>query len=879
MRGLANNNIHRASDSTFSATQWETALTRHYLRSDGPCGASALSYLDATPEQLAIATGRSTADAENVLREFFSLFHDRKAVRLALAHGVPQQEGTECDGPGWFRYLVLTCVVAAASPELARSNDYRERLQSILAWDSRLLGLSGIAVLWQRLVRWCAEHRAEGEPYRAVELPDPGAWRQIGYSLRVTFPSRGDRRRLATLLEPLHGIESPKAVIAAVRKRLDSDRWSEAFRTVFFDFESRYRNGGRLLIDHAFWRLASELLGSQPHHVDARSQPRLRLFVSIDKDVVLEAQTGKNADFDSSAWTQLDDSLVLVGPVDMVVRAIAAVASNKDVGLSRIAADIQRGSVPFVETAWGTWNWQANPALGRVRVLATDAIKATSSSRLKWHPVAPAWHISNELSPEAFNELFRSSGELVRRDAIQLLELEGGFRTSGIYLGRPEFQPSALATEGAEVVLDAVRIECGHLNATINSKGVVGLTSSGPVAGVWKLTVKEARTSYTNEILLKFVDRALEHDTISTPKPEQWPEEREVKSGPPLASLQIRPVPAVSTKPCDRFFDLLEVVYAGGRLGWAESDLIPILQTFARTSEPSHWDLLRALHEGGFLTPHIAARWRARRWYLTPPKLHLIGDVAILDGAVCQTLRERFLHTVAAQGGSATLRNGIGPWSIPLLVATKIEASKLANDLEIPWGPAELPTFSSAPGCWRVSAYDTQFRQMVSTWDWAEGRFGFSTSGPSPDVNLERWGRAKRDAPDVYALVGAANTITVLSNRTAAVLEAYRRANRTLFRRAGNTLLRNAATGWLPDLAAKRLRFRHLCSPGPIVSDPGNYSYGYPCDDASAHWLSTQFGAAVPHSRADQSILEVAFARRLPRYGQLLNAALRRGAF
>src|SRR5262245_57451794 len=120
MEGLGGQ-IQCSSALTPTAQQWETALARHYLRSDGPFGASPLSYIDATPEQLALATGRTKAEADEVLRCFLALFNNRRDVLQALSRGTPASL-PDCDGPGWFRYLLLTCVVAAASSDVAPVN-------------------------------------------------------------------------------------------------------------------------------------------------------------------------------------------------------------------------------------------------------------------------------------------------------------------------------------------------------------------------------------------------------------------------------------------------------------------------------------------------------------------------------------------------------------------------------------------------------------------------------------------------------------------------------------------------------------------------------------------------------------------------------------
>ena len=841
-----------------TAQQWETALTRHYLRSDGPFGATPLSFIDATPEQLALAAGRTKAEADEVLCSFRALFHNRRDVLQALSKGTPVSIA-DCEGPGWFRYLLFTCVVAAASSDLAPVNDYRQRIQAFLRWSSQPVVLSGIATLWRELAAWCEQKRSEGEPYRAIALPDQGGWRQIGYSLRVAFPSRADRGRLASLLTGREDIASPRALIAVVRRRLDAEAWSDAFKSVFLDFENRYRNGERLLADHAFWRLMSERPSLQAPEGDARPPTRVRMLTSIDNDVVLEIEVDSNALSVITSWNLLENGrATLAGPIDEVFDQITALPDKKRVGLDRLAAGIAIGALPFVEGAWGTWDWQPHPELRSVRVLATDTIRASAS-------------------PQRFEEVFGAADRAELHERLRSLQILGGVRTAGNLLGLPRLLPSIAASPGAGIELQPIRVERGVLTARVNDRGIVELTSPDAVAGVWKLAISEHAVSSPFEIILRFVDRAIEHGALREPDTNDWPQENDVELGPLFEAHTVRALSHQSTQAAYSLLHLLEAIYAGGRSSWAEADLIPLIQAIAGTAGPSPWDILRALHEGGFLTPHIAAHWRARRWYLTPPKLYRSGEVIILDGAACQTLRERFLKVVGAKGGRASVRHGVGPWSVPLLVASEVDIAELAADLDVSLGSPPLHSFASSPACWRASVYDTQFRDAASMWDWDGGHF-VSKDADAPGIKLQRWSRTKRDAPDIYTLARAGTIIASLSNRTAAIVEAYRRSNRPLFEYSGNLIRRTSAAGWLPDQAARRLRLTHLSSPGPIADRPNRYGYGYPCDAESSHWLSMQFGNAIKGAGHNQSMLDAALGRRVARYGRLLQAQSGRGA-
>lgn len=85
--------------------EWERCLTFHYLRSDGPSGGSTLTFLDATPAELAAAAVEYGVTEETAQATFAAQFN-RGAVQSWLNGDFvpPRHDG---DVPGYFRYLVL----------------------------------------------------------------------------------------------------------------------------------------------------------------------------------------------------------------------------------------------------------------------------------------------------------------------------------------------------------------------------------------------------------------------------------------------------------------------------------------------------------------------------------------------------------------------------------------------------------------------------------------------------------------------------------------------------------------------------------------------------------------------------------------------------
>jgi hypothetical protein len=126
----------------------------------------------------------------------------------------------------------------------------------------------------------------------------------------------------------------------------------------------------------------------------------------------------------------------------------------------------------------------------------------------------------------------------------------------------------------------------------------------------------ELRGSATTATRLQFVADSFVHDarplTNVVDMPE-WNDTAELRSRVDEPPQKWDDVP----EPLD---DLLEAIYAGGRRGWGESDLIPLLErTLPDVINP--WDFLRSLQDATVLTPFLRARFRGRTWKLGPVAL------------------------------------------------------------------------------------------------------------------------------------------------------------------------------------------------------------------------------------------------------------------
>lgn len=273
--------------------------------------------------------------------------------------------------------------------------------------------------------------------------------------------------------------------------------------------------------------------------------------------------------------------------------------------------------------------------------------------------------------------------------------------------------------------------------------------------------------------------------------------------------------------------DLLEAIYAGGRRGWGESDLIPLLERIL-PEEINRWDFLRSLQDAAALTPFLRARFRGRTWMLGPvalvPLRSRTQDLVLVDGCVPALQLDDFKRAVEAIGGRA-FRRMTSPWSIPMVGAIGAPIGRLIERLGWATKQAAAPgrrpaAFDDAP-LRRLDAY-----QHAYTWSWEAGRF--TTDGSRSPVRLARWGHLGERDHDVYVVSGPTQERRFLS-RCSAIVHAHMLAGRTMHRFEHGALIRLGLDGFLPDRISQWLRYVNLANAGPS----GGYGYTARRDQAT----------------------------------------------
>jgi hypothetical protein len=436
----------------------------------------------------------------------------------------------------------------------------------------------------------------------------------------------------------------------------------------------------------------------------------------------------------------------------------------------------------------------------------------------------------------------------------------GGFKSGSAYLGRPALLPRIEAPEGGRLRLLNPLVEEDSAEVTLSPDGQHRLSVLHVLSGPHLLRYEEQPLEGVEPLVwqksLVFVPSAYEHANLSNPDSNHWilPEEYVAEAGSAVPIVfedesTSEALGADDGELAQRFDDFLEALYASGRSGWTESELIEVMREVLGPNRPSPWDVLRSLEESTWLVCRSAIAWRARRWWLLPPKLFASPEpgqmIVILGGSSPEAVRRRFFATATNLGASFEERHGVGPCSPRFCVARGVEPQLLARELG--WCLESLPEWpvSPAPHGWPRDASDPGSHELAGRWNWRLGRFVPSSVFTAEVVRLERFTRARKDRCDLFAVSGGnSSNQWVSSSRVVAIVEAHRRARAPLFSIEGNRLTRMSRDGHMPLPLALATCLRLGRTSGPVRSRDG-WTYAYPADAWIVEAFRRTFGSAI----------------------------------
>lgn len=805
------------SDLPTNLSDWEEALTRRFLTAAGEDVGPIRSF-DISPETLALATGADPSAGGQAVAAFKkALLANRWTLYAALEDGTFNRK-LVADCPGCFAYLALTIFVDSQldGDDADGSSEFRPKLAAFLGVDRSFSKLSGVAIMWKSLRDWLARQAKSGKPFRKLILPDDDGWVQIGYSLRLSFPSRRDHTFLGNFFDQHPGITADeRALLAALRNLVDRSNASPGLHDAFDEFHHAYLGGQRAIADHRFWKFVLSV--AEARNLDMPVDVSLEIYP--DEDGLLQFKLDVAGKSDSkSVHSTLQSAVEAVGKL----------------GASNLRQVAEAGYVVFKRL--GTSRWSAVPRFadcrGEVKVGLCRRLTASVGSKLGRLQSSGDWSLT--VAPVSIAKVEDALRRLLAKgempSIISGVTVSGGVRTGHHWLGRRAVLPKietdlGLPTIGAEGDADAPVPVCEEIEPNLYT-----IKAERALAGAFEL-----RGSATTATRLQFVADSFVHDARPPTNVVEMPEWNDTVE---LRSCAAEPPQNWDDVP-EPLDDLLEAIYAGGRTGWSESDLIPLLERVLPEGI-NRWDFLRSLQDATALTPLLRARFRGRLWTLGPvtlvPLRSRTQDFVLIDGCVPALLLRDFKRVVEALGGWP-FRRMTSPWSVPLIGTVGAPIEKLREKLDWPTKLATMPgrrpaAFDDAP-LRRLDAY-----QHASAWSWEAGRF--TSDGSRAPVRLARWVHLGERDHDVYVVSGPSHERRFIS-RCSAIVYAHMLAGRAMYRFDAGQLVRLGRDGFLPDRISQWLRYENLANAGPLPSG----AYGYAARQEQATTIAKLLPGAI----------------------------------
>jgi hypothetical protein len=788
-----------------SLADWEEALTRRFLTAAGE-GVGPIRSFDICPETLAMAAGSDAFAAAQAVSSFKkALLANRWELYTALEDGsFDRKLAPDC--PGCFAYLALTIFVDSQRDGDAASEQFRPKLAAFLGTDRSFSKLTGIATMWRCLRDWLARQAKSGKAFRKLVLPDDDGWNQIGHTVRLSFPSRRDRTFLAHFFDQHPGIASDeKVMLATLRNLVDRSTASKGLHDAFDEFYAAYQGEQRTLADHRFWKFVLSVAAAR--NVDMPADVSLEVYPDEDGLLHFKIDVANKSDR-ASVHATLQSAVAAVGKL----------------GPSNLRKVAEAGYIVFKRV--GTSRWSAVPRFsdcrGEVKVGLCPRLTAAVGTKLGRLRLSGDWAMTND--PVSIARAEDALGRLLAKSELPKIisgvTVTGGVRTDHHWLGRCSVLPKIETDLGLPTIVsqggdDAPALSCKEIEPNLYA-----IRSRRPVAGAFEL-----RSSASTAAKLHFVADAFVHEGQTPSNLVEVPEWDDVVR---MLSRTVDPPHEWDVVP-EALDDLLEAIYAGGRRGWSEADLIPLLERVL-PGEISPWDFLRSLYDATVLTPLLRARHRGRTWILghvaLVPLRSRTQDFILVDGSVPALQRRDFEQAVKALGGRA-FRRMASPWSVPLMGATGAAIEKLQERLG--W----LTKSATMPGR-RAAAFDDDPQRRLEAyrkeyvWSWEAGRFTFD--GSLSRVRLTRWVHMGERDHDVYVVSGSGRERMFVS-RCGAIVEAHMQAGRAMYRLEADRLLRMGRDGFLPDRIAHWLRYENLANPQLLPF--GGYGYQASRDQAT----------------------------------------------
>ncbi|HTL67248.1 MAG TPA: hypothetical protein VL200_06280 [Lacunisphaera sp.] len=495
---------------SWGVEEWGERLLEHFF-ARRPGGSQAdVSSLPACGEELARVAGNPPANAVQVRGRFVAAVIEASVPAGGLLeHALQGWSPLEPEKrPPVLAHLYVTCL--AASENAVDGNHGKDEFIGPLGilCSGHVGSLENLPKLWERLREWLNAGR-NPRHYRGLSLPDPAAWRRVGYSVRIAFPCRHDRNELATVLG-VAGLSDGDPPVARVITAVAAERrrFRRTFIEAFDDFRALWEAAGRNdpnLLEHRFWLAARSVSGDSDmgggsgtrmgavavigYEFDDALIPLLvstgpRLIQAPFASVALEFQIGEYTHgivFDADASSGRFEE-----------------ASRRALGGTSPAwapAGVRQGLVLFMEGRMGYMESAERDQLAAATValvrddLAKEFRTRFGHTRTKQKPArVPGWQEFRDFAVTTLPASALEQSPLARCGILYetferpRIRISKGIRCDDGYLGIPEHLPE-IAIDAVDAVTfqfgEAATVDLVRSNGTKWTFPVQGLTASG----------------------------------------------------------------------------------------------------------------------------------------------------------------------------------------------------------------------------------------------------------------------------------------------------------------------------------------------------------------------------------------------------------------
>jgi hypothetical protein len=884
--------IARIDPAALSLRRWNDCLYGHYFTSRSGSFRSPVTRLPVSGEELATAIGLSRENAEQARSAFVGCLKNGLQSRSFATDAIHKYniwKRQPVGVPLYLSHLLLTCmVVNDLAEELRDLGDFRKRLTVVLG-GGRHENLSALRLLWEKLESWTSSQELLGDRQfnRLVlpEIPESGRYSHIGYSLRLSVPSRRDQEALRSLLidQRCYGRElEVQKVLKAIAGSFG--KFSPEFQELYTAFTSLRRHlPDSALTQSTFWNLIRAVSLSGNCEAEVGNTPKCRLELE-DEDGHFWLTLCCDRSFSIGSLRTIPSAKGESGPFPYVINCEngeAPLASSLDLGavldepkmreaLEPIYKAIAAGFLLFKEED-DRVNVLAKtlPTAGRLRALLSQtpnqdlhlALRHSRPSHQTSRSIYRGWTEWRNLSAEALHgrevTLYPSLAAVdCLRPVLSPVNvvIRDGVKVGASYLAergcRPTFHVDGSdrcelqSSDGSARILARENEDKGWSvgddteSATLVGTQRVCAYQKGLVIAERLVSFVEASFSTQYRIPSdpdRWLKEGLQLD-LSTPQAEPQSEDSALVS---LSKLECeRPIshrlPAKS-EPSTQNLVLELASISESRRGIPESKLVELMQSRLKLSGPSLWSVLRAWVEAGHLDVLTDARWRARVYFAKVPRLTIsrggAGFTASLTGLVPSFVSDRF-EEVCRTSGFAVHSKACGSACVPPMhesaVPDIMTAKLVASELELGQPVVARPVAYEGPTIHELVATRPAMEKdnwpLLRNWDWSGRHFREAARLTELNHISLRWCR-REDGPDRYKVYRDAEPLLWTRSRVWAVLCAYALAGLSPFEEEGTDgVICSGDSIHLPLPLARVIALSGPELPGPVE---GRLSYRY----------------------------------------------------